>query len=112
MGMFAGTPWDRPAYCERCEKPESECTCPPTIATRPAQGQTAKLAVEKRKRGKVVTVIRGLKPDETNLTLLLTQLKQTCGAGGKLEADEVEIQGDHLSRIKALLSEMGYTVRG
>ncbi len=28
-GLLAGTIYDRPPRCERCDQPESDCTCPP-----------------------------------------------------------------------------------
>jgi len=115
MGLFAGTPWDRPPVCERCEKPESECSCPPEPAPSnliPPNKQTAKLAVEKRKKGKVVTVVRGLAAEANDLPVLLARLKNTCGAGGTLDGESLEVQGDHLERLRKLLGELGYKVRG
>ena len=64
--LFAGTPWDRPPTCERCGKLESECSCPPPVVEPvrldPA-AQTARLRLEKRAKGKVVTVVANLDPD-------------------------------------------------
>ena len=107
--LFAGTPFDRPPTCERCGKLEAECTCPPPARelTSPEK-QTAKIAVEKRPNGKVATVIRGLKADANDLPALLTQLKNTCGAGGTIDGDVLEIQGDHADRVTKLLTKLGY----
>jgi len=74
--------------------------------------QTARLAVEKRKKGKVVTVIRGLPAEENDLPALLGQLKTACGAGGTVKDDLLEIQGSHLERVRDLLAGLGYRVRG
>lgn len=113
MGLFAGTPFDRPPHCERCEKPETECVCPPPEPQRtPPQKQTLRLAVEKRKKGKVVTVIRDLAPEPETQAELLTTLKTRCGAGGTLREGVLEIQGDHLSRIRETLNQLGYRTRG
>jgi len=92
---------------------EEDCTCPPSpkVLT-PPEKQTACLAVEKRKKGKVVTVVRGLSADENNLPALLSHLKAACGAGGTVKADLLEIQGDHLERVRGLLANLGYRVRG
>ena len=113
MRLFEGTPWDRPPRCERCGELEEACTCPPPpkVLT-PPEKQTARLAVEKRKKGKVVTVVRGLPAGENDLPGLLAQLKAACGAGGTIKDDELEIQGDHLERLRGLLAEIGYRVRG
>ena len=72
--------------------------------------QTARLTVEKRKRGKLMTVVRGLASADNDLPKLLATLKTQCGAGGTVKDDSLEIQGDHLGRIQQLLSEIGYRV--
>jgi translation initiation factor 1 len=113
MRLFAGTPFDRPPVCERCGKLEEECECPPlpvqkvTISPRK---QTVKLSLEKRRKGKLVTAISGLSADANDLATLLTRLKGACGAGGSLDGDTLEIQGDHRDRLRTLLGEIGYKV--
>ena len=115
MGLLAGTRFDRPPHCERCEKPESECSCPP-LEPEPfrvaPEKQTARLVVEKRKHGRTMTVIRGLAATENDLASLLTRLKNSCGAGGTITDDALEIQGSHLDRVRTELQEIGYKVRG
>lgn len=112
MRLFAGTPFDIPPTCDRCGKLESDCTCPPRPApTVPPAKQTAKIAVERRKRGKEVTVIRGLVDDDA-LAALLTRLKTACGAGGSAKEGVLEIQGDHRQRIEQFLRDEGYGVSG
>ena len=111
--MFEGTPFDRPPRCERCGELEENCLCPPPPPVRiPPEKQTARLAVEKRKKGKIVTVVRGLPADGNDLPALLATLKNACGAGGAVKEETLEIQGNHLERIRGLLAEMGYRVRG
>jgi translation initiation factor 1 len=113
MRLFEGTAFDRPPRCERCDELEEDCICPPEQPVKiPPEKQTAKLSVEKRKKGKVVTLVRGLLAAETDLPELLTQLKSTCGAGGTLKEDELEIQGRHLDRVREHLQKLGYRVRG
>jgi translation initiation factor 1 len=92
---------------------EEECVCPPLEPERrPPEKQTAKLAVEKRKRGKMVTVIRGLNSTDSDLPALLTRLNTVCGAGGTIDQDTREIQGKHVDRIRQELQSIGYKVRG
>lgn len=114
--LFAGTPFDRPPECDVCGRLEEECECPPPAPAPPTyaepETQTARLSVEKRKRGKMVTVIRGLSAEENDLSALLTKLKTTCGAGGTLQQDSVEIQGRHLDRLRDELQTVGYRVKG
>jgi translation initiation factor 1 len=111
MRLFAGTPFDQPQKCERCGALESDCTCPPLPAKYlPPDKQLACLAVEKRRKGKVVTVIRGLRAECNDLPDLLRRLKSLCGAGGTIQNDCLEIQGRHIDRIGTFLSELGFRV--
>ena len=113
MRLFEGTKWDRPPRCEQCGELEEDCVCPPPprMLTAPEK-QTARLAIEKRKKGKLVTVVRGLSADENDLHVLLGKLKTACGAGGTVKDDLLEIQGNHLERVRHLLADVGYRVRG
>lgn len=114
MGLLQGTIFDRPPHCPKCDMLEAECECPPespqSVLVDPGK-QTAKLSLERRKKGKVVTVVRGLAASDNDLPKLLTQLKDYCGAGGTIDADELEIQGDQLEKVKRKLGELGYRVR-
>lgn len=113
MRLFEGTPFDIPPTCDRCGKLEEECTCPPLPPAQiPPEKQTARLAVEKRKKGKLVTVVRGLPAEGNDLAELLGKLKTACGAGGTLKDEELEIQGNHLERVRELLKGLGYRVKG
>lgn len=113
MRLFEGTQWDRPPRCERCGELVESCACPPPPKKLTAPNkQTARLTMEKRKKGKLVTVVRGLPVEENDLPALLAKLKAACGAGGTLKNELLEIQGDHLARVRDLLAEAGYRVRG
>ncbi len=114
-GLFAGTQWDREPHCERCDQPESACHCPPLPsgpAFLPPAKQTARLAKERRAKGKLVTVIRGLAPTESDLPALLTRLKNLCGTGGTLSDGGFELRGDHLEPARQALTQLGYRVKG
>ena len=76
-----------------------------------AASQTARIWRDrKRRRGKTVTVIGGLRHDPATLEALLRTLKQQCGAGGTLKDGELEIQGDHRERVAAALAALGYKI--
>ena len=112
--MFAGTPFDRPPTCERCGKLETECECPPTVVepVRLApESQTARLRLEKRPKGKVVTVVLGLDPAGNDLESLAARLKGRCGTGGTVKDGSIELQGDHLAAAEAALKGIGYKTR-
>ena len=112
MRLFEGTEFDIPPRCERCSELEEDCQCPPPAPEMiPPEKQTAKIQVEKRKRGKVVTVIRGLPAVGNDLPGVLTRLKSVCGAGGTIKDEQLEIQGDHREAATKVLSEIGYKVK-
>lgn len=116
MRLFANTPWDIPPRCDRCGELESDCQCPPELplaAPRiPPEKQTARLAVEKRPKGKWVTVVSGLPSAGNDLPELLAMLKNACGAGGTIKEDRLEVQGEHLPRIRETLQRLGYRIKG
>jgi translation initiation factor 1 len=112
--LFAGTPWDRPPTCNRCGKLDSECDCPPPAVEAlrlPPAGQTARLGLEKRARGKIVTVIGSLDPETNDLPALAARLKASCGTGGTIKEGRIELQGDHLQTVDAALLALGYKTR-
>ena len=97
--LFAGTPWDRPPTCTRCGRLLSECSCPPPdpeVKRIPPDQQTARLATERRAKGKLVTVIAGLDPEGNDLSDLAARLKNACGAGGTVKDGLIELQGEHV----------------
>ena len=113
MRLFAGTQWDQPPRCDRCEKLLEECQCPPEPPPLlPPETQTAKLSIEKRKAGKLVTVIRNLPAEGNDLPGLLTKLKSSCAAGGTVKDETIELQGNHLERVRGVLGKLGYKTKG
>lgn len=112
--LFSGTPWDRPPTCERCGQPESECRCPiiaPARVPLAPESQTARLRLEKRSKGKVVTLLSNLDPDGTDLPALAAALKSRVGAGGTVKEGVIELQGDRLDAVEAVLKAIGYKCR-
>jgi translation initiation factor 1 len=78
----------------------------------PPGKQTARIAVEKRKHGRMMTVVRGLAAEDTDLPGLLKRLKNCCGAGGSLTDDALELQGSHVDRVRTELQAIGFKVKG
>jgi translation initiation factor 1 len=75
----------------------------------PADGVVRVFRERGGRRGKVVTVIRGL--PARDLTEAATDLKRHCGTGGSVKAGAVELQGDHREKAAARLESQGYRVR-
>jgi translation initiation factor 1 len=63
------------------------------------------------RNGKGVTTISGIPVDEAELKNIAKALKQTCGVGGSVKENVIEIQGDQREKIKAELEKRGFTVK-
>ena len=61
------------------------------------------------RRGKTVTVVRGLPAGQ--LGSVAGELKRLCGSGGAVKDGAVELQGDHREKVAARLEAKGYRVK-
>ena len=113
MGLFDGTPLEDTVVCSRCGQALKQCQCPPVDerSVEPSR-QQLKVTVEKRHRGKIVTLVTGFQGSPSDFQYLLSELKNSCGAGGTLAEQTLEIQGDQQSRVSEALLNKGYHVGG
>lgn len=123
--LFAGTPFDIPPTCDDCGKRESECVCTAAqkreadlrrqreAARLSPEKQTARVTLQKRKGGRMATVIEGLTDAANDLPALFKQLQLACGTGGtvKAQSDVIELQGDHVQKVRQHLQQLGYRVK-
>lgn len=65
----------------------------------------------KGRKGKGVIVISGLGLDNKALKDLAKKLKKTCGTGGSVVDETIEIQGDKRDVIKQVLEKEGFKVK-
>jgi translation initiation factor 1 len=100
--------------CPRCGWPETNCQCSSRTASEPLPSRiVAKLRMEKKGRGgKMVTVIDGLPRNDAFLKELAQELKRTCGTGGTVTDGAVELHGDLRDRLREVLGQKGFTVKG
>lgn len=89
--------------CSQCGLPQDLCVC--EAIAREQQKITAKL--EKRKFGKKYTIITGIKK-EVNINEITRKLKFKFACGGTTKSGQIELQGDHRSRIVSVLVECGF----
>ena len=60
------------------------------------------------KKGKLVTVIKGLELKQAEAKKILKNLKIACGTGGSLKGDSLELQGDQKSKAQDFLFKEGF----
>jgi translation initiation factor 1 len=65
----------------------------------------------KGRKGKGVTLIKGLALDTPALAQLGKQLKAACGSGGTVKDGVIEIQGDHCEQVIENLKNQGWVVK-
>lgn len=65
----------------------------------------------KGRKGKGVIVISGLGLDNKALKALASQLKKSCGTGGSVVEETIEVQGDKRELIKQVLENNGFKVK-
>ena len=62
----------------------------------------------KKRYGKQMTIIKGIDARQIDIRDLIKKLKSSLACGGTYKNDEIELQGDHRSRIKELLVGEGF----
>jgi translation initiation factor 1 len=92
--------------CPGCGNPVKKCTC--SKQTSPSGDGNVQVFFEtKGRKGKGVTLIKGLAMDAATLKLMSKKLKAMCGSGGTIKEGVIEIQGDHIERILNYLKKQG-----
>jgi translation initiation factor 1 len=98
--------------CPDCGEPVAQCRCKELKARVPATDGIVRVSHEtKGRKGKGVTVVKGVALDAAALTALGKQLKTACGSGGTVKDGVIEIQGDHRETVIAALVKQGHTVK-
>jgi len=89
--------------CPKCGLPKDICVCK-SIAR---EGQKIEVKINTRSFGKEVTVIDGL-DDDVDIDDLETKLKSKLACGGTSKDNTIELQGNHMRRIKEILTDLGF----
>jgi translation initiation factor 1 len=98
--------------CPGCGEPVAQCRCKELQARVPATDGIVRVSHEtKGRKGKGVTVVKGVALNAEGLAALGKQLKTACGSGGTVKDGVIEIQGDHRDTVVAALAKQGHTVK-
>ena len=92
--------------CPKCGLPKEICVCE-DIAR---EQQKISISVDKRRYGKMMTIVDGLNPHDLDIDALISSLKSTCACGGTIKEGKIELQGDHRNKVKESLEKMGFMV--
>ncbi len=92
--------------CPKCGLPKEICVCE-EIAR---EQQNITIAIDRRRYGKMMTIVDGLNPHDLDVDSLISNLKSICACGGTIKDGKIELQGDHRSKVKDALEKMGFVV--
>jgi len=92
--------------CPKCGLPKELCVCE-DIAR---EQQKIDITVDKRRYGKMMTIVDGINSSDLDIDALITKLKKKCASGGTIKDGKIELQGDHRVKVKETLEEMGFMV--
>jgi translation initiation factor 1 len=81
------------------------------IETLPAAQQDLRIWLDRKGGGKVITIVKGFIGKSADLDALGKQLKATCGSGGTVKDEEIQIQGDHREKVIAWLLSKNYKAK-
>ena len=75
--------------------------------------ETLRLRIERRARaGKTVTVVDGFTREKRLMERLTSELKRTLATGGSFHGRAIYLQGDVRDRLRGMLQEKGFAVKG
>lgn len=103
--------------CPGCMRAVAQCVCKQqhntVIAAQAAAGDgVVRLHREtKGRKGKGVTLVRGVVLAEAELLQLAKALKAGCGVGGSVKDGVIELQTADRDKIKSLLKNKGFVVK-
>ena len=91
--------------CPVCSFPKELCIC----ENLEAENQVIEILNDRRRWGKIVTVVRFIGNFNIDLDDLSTKAKKKCASGGTYRDNTIEVQGDHRFTLKKFLIKQGFS---
>jgi len=88
--------------CPKCGLPMQACVCEEIDK----KEQRIKIKKDKRRYGKIITLVEGI---EGNIKEIAKKLKSELACGGTVKNNTIELQGDHLKKVKEVLVDLGFS---
>lgn len=101
-GLAGAVPENLPQHKTAPETPDPATPARPWAVGKTRKGGFA-ILIERRPKGKHVTVLRNVSGDAD---ALLRELKKRCGAGGVVREGAIELQGDHQAAVVEFLTRL------
>lgn len=104
---------DPALQCPDCGKQAGRCRCKKSASNsnNAASGKVLVQRETKGRKGKGVTIVKGIPLAEDEIKALAKKLKKVCGSGGTIKNGILEVQGDHCEQIIKYLSQYPWTIK-
>jgi len=89
--------------CPKCGLPKQACVCEQIVKS----SQRIKVTTDKKRYGKIVTVVTGFESG-IDVKKIAKTLKNELACGGTYKDNLIELQGDHIKKIKEILVKLGF----
>lgn len=89
--------------CPKCGLPQQACVCEQMVKS----SQRIKISTDKKRYGKIVTIVSGFEGG-VDIKKIAKTLKNELACGGTSKDNVIELQGDHLKKIKEILVKEGF----
>jgi translation initiation factor 1 len=91
--------------CPKCGLPLEACVCEQIVKA----DQRIQVTLDRKKYGKIVTIVSGFDKG-VDVKKVAKDLKNELACGGTFEGNMIELQGDHMKRIKPILEKIGFNI--
>ena len=89
--------------CPKCGLPMQACVCEQIVKS----SQRIKMTTDKKRYGKIVTVVTGFDSD-VDVKKIAKTLKNELACGGTYKDNMIELQGEHRKKVKEILVKEGF----
>ena len=83
----------------------------PSTDDRVLISQDLRIHLDRRKAGKIVTIIKGFVGNRKQLEEYATLIKKKCGVGGTVKNNEILVQGNVREIVISLLNKDGHIAK-
>ena len=91
--------------CHKCSLPKEACVCEVIAKSK----QKIKVELVKKRYGKMVTTISGIDSKDVDVKGLAKELKSDLACGGTVKNNEIELQGEHVKKVREKLISLGFS---
>ena len=89
--------------CPKCGLPQQACVCEQMVKG----NQRIMVTTDKKRYGKPVTIVTGF-DSGIDIKQIAKTLKNELACGGTSKDNQIELQGNHLAKVKEILVKAGF----